>query len=168
VIDWRRFFDLDGHLRPQPTRRMDARLVHTLIELPDSVVGQTEVPEHHSLAVRDLLRGHALSLPSGEAVAEAMGVEPLTEDELGLTSLGIGWRGETPLWYYVLREADMREDGQRLGPVGGRVVAEVLLGLIAADPSSYRAMDPGWRPELPGKTEGTFMMADLLRHAGPE
>lgn len=165
VIDWRLFFDLDGQIRPQPTRRMDARLVHSLIALPDAVVGQTEIPEHHSLAVRDLLRGRALDLPSGEAVAEAMGIEPLTEEELGLTRLGTGWRGETPLWYYVLREADVREDGERLGPVGGRIVAEVLLGLIDADPYSYRALAPGWRPELPGKSTGTFTMADLLRTA---
>jgi hypothetical protein len=163
VIDWRLFFDLSGDVPPQPTRRMDARLVHSLIALPDAVVGQTEVPEYHSLAVRDLLRGHALDLASGEAVAEAMGVEPLGEEEVGLTGLHIGWEGEAPLWYYVLREADVREDGQRLGPVGGRIVAEVLIGLIGADPSSYLAATPGWRPELPGKTEGAFTMADLLR-----
>lgn len=163
VIDWRRFFDLEDDLRPQPTRRMDARLVHSLIALPDAVVGQTEIPEYHSLAVRDLLRGHALDLPSGEAVAEAMGVEPLTDDELALATLGLGWRGETPLWYYVLKEADVREDGTRLGPVGGRIVAEVLLGLIEADPHSYLAVDPRWTPELPGAAAGTFTMADLLR-----
>jgi hypothetical protein len=165
VIDWHVFFDLDGGRRPQPSRRMDARLVHSLIALPDTVVGETEVPEYHSLAVRDLLRGHALNLPSGEAVAEAMGVTLLTDDELGLKALNIGWRGETPLWYYVLREADIREEGARLGPVGGRIVAEVLLGLIDADPQSYRAVDPEWTPELPGATAGTFTMADLLRTA---
>jgi hypothetical protein len=165
VIDWRLFFDLDGEVRPQPTRRMDARLVHSLIALPEAVVGETEIPEHHSLAVRDLLRGHALNLPSGEAVADAMGVEPLTEDDLGLVRLGIGWKGETPLWYYILKEADVRQNGERLGPVGGRIVAEVLLGLIDADPSSYRAADPTWTPELPAETEGTFTMADLLRFA---
>lgn len=165
VIDWRLFFDLDGEMRPQPTRRMDARLVHSLIALPEAIVGQTELPEHHSLAVRDLLRGHALDLPSGEAVAEAMGVEALTEEELGLTRLGIGWQGETPLWYYVLREADMREDGVRLGAVGGRIVAEVLLGLIDADPFSYRSLAPDWKPELPSTTSWFFTMADLLRCA---
>jgi hypothetical protein len=165
VIDWRLFFDLDGGVPPQSTRRMDARLVHSLIALPDAVVGETEIPEYHSLAVRDLLRGSALDLPSGEAVAEAMGVAPLSEEELGLTELGIGWRGETPLWYYVLKEADVREDGERLGPVGGRIVAEVLLGLIDADPLSYPCLAPRWTPELQGATAGAFTMADLLRVA---
>jgi hypothetical protein len=163
VIDWWRFFDLDDDLDPQPTRRTDARLVHSLIALPDAVVGETEIPEYHSLAVRDLIRGYALDLPSGEAVAEAMGIEPPTTDELGLVSLDVGWQGETPLWYYILREADVREDRERLGPVGGRIVAEVLLGLIDADPYSYRALAPDWTPELAGATAGTFTMADLLR-----
>ena len=63
-----------------PTRRIDARLVHPLIDLPGFVVGETEIPEHHSLAVRDLLRGHALDLPSGEAVARAMGLVPRRRD----------------------------------------------------------------------------------------
>lgn len=166
AIDWRLFFDVDREKPPQLTRRMDARLVHSLIALPESVVGQTEIPEHHSLAVRDLLRGRALELPSGEAVADAMGVSPLSQDELGLAALDIGWRGETPLWYYVLREADIRQDGARLGPVGGRIVAEVLLGLIDADPHSYRAVDPSWTPELPGMSRDDFTMADLLRSAG--
>lgn len=163
VIDWRYFFDLDPAHAPQPTRRIDARLVHSLIELPPAVVGETEIPEYHSLAVRDLVRGHALDLPSGEAVAAAMGVAPLAEQELGLHSGG--WRGETPLWYYVLKEAETRHDGEQLGEVGGRIVAEVLLGLIDGDPRSYRGVDPDWAPVLPSAQPGTFTMADLLRLA---
>ena len=45
-----------------------------------------------------------------------------------------GWRDETPLWFYFLREADIRQDGEQLGPVGGRIVGEVLFGLIDNDP----------------------------------
>ncbi len=176
TIDWRYFFDLTtaplgasphgaGH-PPQPTRRIDARLVHALIALPPSVVGETEIAEHHSLAARDLLRGRALDLPSGEAVARAMGEEPLSAEEVGLTALGIGWHGETPLWYYTLKEAEMRAGGERLGPVGGRIVAEVLLGLLAVDPTAYLSIDPAWRPLLPVASAGTFTMADLLRFAG--
>jgi hypothetical protein len=137
-----------------------------LIELPPAVVGETELPEHHSLAVRDLLRGRALDLPSGEAIARAVGEPPLTERELGLVPLDIGWQGETPLWYYVLKEAEVRGRGERLGPVGGRIVAEVLLGLLDADPTSYRVLAPDWTPELPSAADGAFTMADLLRFAG--
>jgi hypothetical protein len=54
---------------------------------------------------------------------------------------------ETPLWYYILREADACRGGHRLGPVGGRIVAEVLVGLIDADPTSFRKNSPEWRPK---------------------
>ncbi len=163
TVDWRLFFALDPQQPPQPTRRIDARLVHALIDLPPAVVGETEIPAYHSLAVRDLLRGRALDLPSGEAVARAMGVAPLDADELGLEELGIGWSGATPLWYYVLKEAEVRARGERLGAVGGRIVAEVLLGLLDADPTSYRGVQPDWTPKLPGATRGHFTMADLIR-----
>jgi Animal haem peroxidase len=166
AIDWRYFFRLDEAHPPQPTRRIDARLVHPLITLPESVVGQTEIPAHHSLAVRDLLRGYALDLPSGEAVAAAMGVPPLTEDERGLRELD--WEGETPLWYYVLKESEVRAGGEQLGEVAGRIVAEVLIGLIDADPRSYRSADTEWKPSLPGARAGTFTMTDLLRFAEAE
>jgi hypothetical protein len=143
---------------------MDARLVHSLIALPEAVVGQTPIPEHHSLAVRDLLRGRALDLPSGEALAEAMGVEPLSEEELGLTELGLGWQGETPLWYYVLKEAELTAGAQHLGAVGGRIVAEVMIGLMQLNPDSYLAADRSWTPQFGGGSD--FKMVDLLKMAG--
>lgn len=76
------------------------------------------------------------------------------------------WKGETPLWFYILKEADVQCDGERLGDVGGRIVAEVLLGLIEGDPRSYRNADPQWRPTLPGARAGEFTTADLLVFAG--
>jgi hypothetical protein len=134
------------------------------MDLPDAVVGTTEIPEQHSLAYRDLVRNEALNLPSGEAIARTMGVTPLAADEVGLSQLG--WQSETPLWYYVLREAEVRCNGEQLGEVGGRIVAEVLLGLIAADPTSYMNADEEWQPEMPSQQPGTFTIADLLRCAG--
>ncbi|MBV9279141.1 MAG: peroxidase [Chloroflexi bacterium] len=166
ALDWRLFFAVDSENPPQPTRRIDARLTHSLISLPEAVVGETELPEYHSLAVRDLLRGKALDLPSGEAVARVVGVEPLSPAQLGLRSEVPGWEGETPLWYYVLREAEVLEQGERLGPVGGRIVGEVLLGLIDADPGSYRSVAPSWTPELPGRRADHFTFTDLLEFAG--
>ncbi len=168
VLDWRYFFNLDPARPPQPTRRIDARLVHPLIDLPAAVVGDTSIPEQHSLAYRDLQRGRALDLPSGEAIAHVMGVTPLTSDELGLARLDLGWTGETPLWYYILKESEVRQNGERLGEVGGRIVAEVLLGILDGDPTSYRGPkgDLHWTPALPGEQAGHFTMADLLRFAG--
>jgi hypothetical protein len=161
VIDWRYFFSLDDACPPQPSRRIDTRLAHSLLDLPTSVVGETEIPEHHSLACRDLLRAHAIDLPSGEAIASAMGAPVLTEDEIGLRAFGWGG-GETPLWYYILREAQVRTGGEYLGEVGGRIVAEVLLGLLHNDPDAYLSTSSAWRPTLPAVQEGSFSMADLL------
>jgi hypothetical protein len=59
---------------------------------------------------------------------------------------GVGWTGETPLWYYILREAAVQTAGNGLGPVGGRIVADVLVGLLERDPASVRSADPAWRP----------------------
>jgi hypothetical protein len=78
----------------------------------------------------------------------------------------LGWAGETPLWYYVLKEAEIRCGGERLGDVGGRIVAEVLLGVLEGDPQSYRNVSPHWRPTLPAARAGEFTMADLLTFAG--
>ena len=113
-----------------------------------------------SLAFRDLLRGTATGLPSGEAVARQVAAAPLAPEEIGLAALG--WPGETPLWYYILREAAVREDGERLGPVGSLLVGEVLLGVIDADPSSQRSVDPDWQPSLPSRQPGRFTLTDLL------
>jgi hypothetical protein len=164
VVDWAYFFNVDSKRPPQASKRIDTLLAHSLIDLPTSVVGDTEIPEQHSLAYRDLVRGEALDLPSGEALARAMGVEPLSKDEVGLSQMG--WKSETPLWYYILREAEVRRRGERLGEVGGRIVAEVLLGLIDGDPNSYRNAETEWSPSLPGSQEGDFTMADLLKFAG--
>ena len=163
VVDWAYFFNVDEQRPPQASKRIDTLIAHSLIDLPRSVVGDTEIPEQHSLAYRDLMRGQALDLPSGEAVSRAMDIEPLSKDELGLSKLG--WYGETPLWYYILKEAEVRAGGERLGDVGGRIVAEVLLGLIDGDSTSYRWAETEWRPTLPGAQEGQFTVADLLRFA---
>ena len=67
-----------------------------------------------------------------------MGVTPLAAADLQeLAPLGVGFERSTPLWYYVLKEAEVIGDGLHLGPVGGRIVAEVLIGLLQTDPGSY-------------------------------
>jgi len=78
----------------------------------------------------------------------------------------MGWDQETPLWYYVLKESEVQSNGDRLGEVGGRIVGEVLVGLLDHDSSSFRALRPDWRPELPSRGAGKFTMADLLGFAG--
>jgi Animal haem peroxidase len=159
AMDVWRLFDVPGGEPAQRAKRIDGRLARSLIELPRAITGEVELEAQQSLAGRDLQRGHAYGLPSGESVADTMGERPLSPDEVGLAASG--WDAETPLWYYVLRESDVRADGEALGPVGGRIVAEVLIGIIDADPRSYRAMSPDWEPPLPARGPD-FGLTDML------
>jgi hypothetical protein len=123
--------------------------------------------DDRSLPRRNLLRGRALKLPSGQRVAKRMGLrreDILTGGDLGLEGeLADKFGDETRLWYYVLREAEMQQ-----GEVGGRIVAEVLLGLLDGDPLSFLSVEPNWTPELKDAQSDQFKMADLIRFADPE
>lgn len=161
VVEWELHVDVPGARRAQRAKKIDGRLPESLITLPFAISGERPDSEYASLANRDLQRGVAVGLPSGEAVARELGVEPLVADAIGLD----GWEGETPLWLYILREAAVLEDGERLGPVGGQIVGEVLVGIIDADPESFRSVDPAWTPTLPSHTPGRFGLADILAPA---
>lgn len=159
-IEWERFFELADDPPPQPSAGLDTGFAPALMHLPAQVSPEPQLPR------LNLRRGAALGLPSGRDVARAMGVTPLTEQQLRFDVAPDSLREElmrtVPLWYYVLREAKALHDAAHLGPVGGRIVAEVLLGLIEGDPSSYLRQWPAWRPELP-PCDGDFTMADLVR-----
>jgi hypothetical protein len=160
AIDWSLQFDIPGHEPAQRSKKIDGRLPSSLISLPRQISGEDEGSAYASLANRDLQRGQAVGLPSGEAVAHELGVEPVPAERIGLD--GTGWEQETPLWLYVLKEAEVLEDGNRLGPVGGRIVGEVLVGIIDADPESFRTVDPSWTPTLPSHESGRFGIADIV------
>ena len=163
TVDWALLFDMPGHQPAQRAKRIDGRLVSSLISLPEAISGEVSHSVYASLATRDLQRGHGLGLPSGESVARLIGAEVLSEDELGLP--GDSWTGQTPLWMYIQREAASRHAGDRLGDVGGTIIAEVLIGLISSDPESYLARVRDWRPTLPARGD-RFKLSDLLIDAG--
>jgi hypothetical protein len=159
AIDWTMQIDVAGHPPAQRAKRIDGRLPASLISLPTQVSGAEAGDNYASLANRDLQRGQQVGLASGEAIARALGVKPLASDAVGLAEHG--WSGETPLWFYILKEAEVLHDGDRLGPVGGRIVGEVLVGIIDADGESYRSVDRSWQPALPARN-GAFGLADVL------
>jgi hypothetical protein len=127
------------------------------------------------LAARNLRRGLAFGLPSGQAAAKSLGIVPLTAAQLTaglpanevalLNSNGGILLQKTPLWYYVLREAMVLNNGDQLGPLGGRIVAETFVRLLKRDADSFMQV-PGFTPSLPSSVPGTFMIADLLEFAG--
>ncbi|MGB3239185.1 MAG: heme peroxidase family protein [Geitlerinemataceae cyanobacterium] len=162
VVDWHNFFEIDGST-PQLSKRIDTTIASPLFRLPFIPPNMPSNPS--SLAQRNLLRHLTFSLPSGQAVARAMYLDPLTPGELAdVADLNLGMEYRTPLWFYILREADKRCGGQTLGPVGGRIVAEVFIGMLQGDRMSFLSQAPAWKPTL-GQQEGQFGIVDLLKFA---
>ncbi len=187
AMDWQRFADLAplayGTLvdNPDPTLpanknrlqlayRIDTSLVGGLSTLPDVVATNPNI-----LALRNLMRGWRMRLPNGQDIARAMGIKPMTDDEIqigkftgdpadlngSIAKFGDGsFANNCPLWIYTLAETrhhvekvkvtttegDKLIDTPKLGAVGGRIVAETIAGLIEMDSLSFVSMDPLWTP----------------------
>ena len=160
-IGWQTFFDFGDH-QVRRNKRIDTHISTPLFTLPLGAIASHDQPT--VLAQRNLLRHLTWSLPSGQSVAAAMGVAPINKRDLRELKL-YGFDTSTPLWYYTLKEAEVFADGLHLGPVAGRIVAEVLLGLLEADPAGYLAAAPGWQPTVQNPGSG-FRMTDFLTYAG--
>ena len=156
--------------RLQFAYRIDTSLVNPLADLPPAVASNPS-----SLALRNLERGWRLGLPSGQSVARAMGINPLADTDIiigqgvekpdkplpNILSVSKVFEHNCPLWTYILAEAikfsepikipvkqKVSINTPKLGPVGGRIVAEVFLGLMFGDKNSLLNLDPHWQPKL--------------------
>ena len=171
VVDFNAFFDTGV---PVPVhnkaRKIDSFMANGLESLP-GFAGLMAI-----LATRNLRRGLALGLPSGQGMANSFGIAPMTAAQLTsglpaaevavLNSSGGLLLKKTPLWYYVLREAAVLGGGNQLGPVGGRIVAETFVRILKRDASSYLNVSGGFAPILPSAAPGDFTVADLVTFAG--
>jgi hypothetical protein len=168
-IGWQTFFDFGGAYTAavRPNKLIDTVISTPLFALPTSAIAHLPGdPGPLALPQRTLLRHLTWSLPSGQSVARHVGADRLSQTDLAdFAGFGHDLDRSTPLWLYVLREAKLVNGGQFLGPVGGRIVAEVLLGLMLADPTSYLREKPRWTPTL-GGSGGDYQIADFLRFAG--
>jgi hypothetical protein len=164
VMQWKNILNIDGS-GGRPPRKIDTKLSIPLTALPGSAVPPPDPTIN--LAVRNNRRGKSVGLPSGQQIARAMRVNVLSNATLGLGT-DPGWGGEAPLWFYILKEAELPPyNGERLGPVGGRIMAEVLVGLLQRDPNSYLYLNAAWKPAPPiAPTTGRFTFVDLLKYAG--
>ena len=165
VMEWKNILPVDPNFPARPPRKIDTKLSLPLTTLPGSAVPPPDPTIH--LAIRNTIRGKRVGLPSGQQVARAMRVPVLSNATLGLSN-DPGWGGEAPLWFYILKEAELPPaNTERLGQVGGRIVAEVLVGLLQRDPNSYLFLDPAWKPGPPiAQVPGQFTFVDLLKYAG--
>lgn len=175
IVEWENLLDVGGSF--DPARRIDTKLVDPLVTLP----GQSGL--RANLAARNLLRGYLLRLPTGQAVAGALQdrlgdareipvlsakeIERAAASDEQAKALRDGEFGErTPLWYYVLAEAALLGSGERLGPVGSTIVAEVLVGLIRRSPHSVLHRRDHEAPKLPNGEKGPSTLPELLQLAG--
>ena len=170
AIDWRSFFPLPGPVRPQPAYRIDTSLAFPLSLIPGPAIGRGPAV----LAQRNLLRGVQLGLPSGQDVARALRIAPLPDeriligkatgdpaDVIPITAVSQEFAGKAPLWSYILAEAGT-DGGHRLGPVGGRIVAQTIVGLLAADKGSILNA-PRFRPTLRTARGSRFGLPEMVR-----
>jgi nucleoid-associated protein YgaU len=175
IIEWENFVDNGGPAKSK-ARRLDTKLATPGLFQLRNLEGQPEqpAPDAPRLAVRNLLRGYGLRMPTGQALATHLGLTPMTAAELEAAAASpdqaqvlqdAGFTERTPLWYYLLAEAKHHGRGQHLGPVGSTIVAEVLIGLVRRSDDSILRY-PGWAPSLPAAAPGQFELADLLRFAG--
>jgi nucleoid-associated protein YgaU len=174
IIEWENIIGEDG----TKARRLDTKLAaigdKALFNLKTLTGATEQPPEAARLAVRNLLRGYRLRLPTGQAVATALNLPVLSKDDVLAAAANPeqqaaieagGFETRTPLWFYILAEARRDNEGARLGPVGSTLVAEVLVGLVRRSEDSILTY-PGWTPYLPSATEDNFELADILRLAG--
>ena len=173
VIDWKRFVDKASTDPERFARKIDTNLALPLTDLPG---GGSGLIKH--LAQRNLLRSYLLSVPTTQFVAEQLDVPLLAEDDLvpaDKPALQMVFAAEdnllkrkTPLWYYILREAEVQCGGNTLGELGSRIVAGTLIGLLRADPDSYLNHD--WTPTAASAVTNAgkplLGIADLLHFAG--
>ena len=154
VIDFDNFFsELPREAGDDPAligRAIDTNISLSLFQLP---IPGAEGGGDNVLAFRNLLRAKFYDMPSGEAVAEAMGVpeELIIRDPV--------FPEGTPLWFYILREAEIISGGAELGPVGGGIVAEVFVDLLRPDDQAGSCQK---KVNLPDVSGGDFRIGDLL------
>lgn len=179
--------DPENKNRLQLAYKIDTSLVNPLGVLPASIAVNPSI-----LAQRNLLRGWRMRLPNGQDIARAMGLVPLTDDKILIGKFtgdkadivttvdkvgdGKSFVCNCPLWTYILAETiestvtvktlqgDKPIKTRKLGPVGGRIVAETFVGLLLADSSSYVSLNPLWEPTTL-KVNGVFGLRELIKHA---
>ncbi|MEV6168640.1 heme peroxidase family protein [Streptomyces sp. NPDC051954] len=189
IVDFRRLFDFgevgrDDLVVPKGefnlAKRIDTLLVDPLAALPtgtfDGRGRPAPPPIQRNLAFRNLARAGMVELSTGPQLAAQMRIKPLTADQILKGRGGAELDGltpaereslvaHTPLWFYILREAEVNERHPgRLTGVGGTLVAEVFHRAMEGSRTSI-VKHPGWRPSLPSHRKGAFTMADMLLFA---
>lgn len=172
IVDWNELVDTGSGANVQMAEKLDSQMAEILLELPFVPVGDIR-----SLAARNLLRGQIFLLPSGENIAAAMGrpddeIENVSNAAKAKAAGAADLSNGTPLWFYILMEAEeigrettsgLFDPGEGLGPVGARIVAETIIGLIELDERSFIGVNRNWRPD--DDPVGTTTLGEMLTYS---
>jgi len=164
VIDWDVFYP------QQPQDIHDSLAIDGKVTPPAFDLPETAIPDDikfiGNLPQRNLIRSRMIGVAAGEDLAKFYGVAALAESDIvdsknhpearALFSQDGEFR--TPLWYYVLKEAEVQAGGQMLGELGSRLVGEVLAGALYYG-DDFR-FDDHWKSGITGKHEVT--LRDLI------
>jgi hypothetical protein len=114
-----------------------------------------------------MLRGFFYGLPSGQDLAQALGLPVIAPTDAIDRRVVPGFESGTPAWYYGLKEAELA-GGHKLGPLQARIVTDVFVrlmriqanGLLSADNREFVPVPPI------APSPGTFAIADMFVFAG--
>ncbi len=191
IIEWGRFFDgLPASGPVASSSFIDTSIAAPLHDLSLSIIRLCSKMERSveppRLPVRTLLRGARARLPAGQEVADVLVSQGIIKSEDRLTSAqltqdtcnragsvlrDVGLEENTPLFYYLLKEAELIARGLTLGPIGSYIVAAVIEGALEADPNSYvSVIGPDWKLPLwrfrSGLDEQVSSMIRIIRLVG--
>jgi len=167
LVEWGTFFDGLPTSGPQASSAFIdtsvSRAMHGLSAGTIRLANKLESIDPSNLPVRTLVRGARAQLPSGQEAADALVAQGRIKSDERLSSSQLsrntcdrsgsilrknGLEQSTPLFYYILKEAELKAEGLTLGPVGSHIVSEVVQSALEADPDGYLAVaGPKW--ELP-------------------
>lgn len=172
VANWLLLYDfadiagIDSDEKMNFARPLNTVLAEKLADLPEFSGIDEEVLKH--LAVRNLLRGSQLGLPSGQEIANHIGAIPLSSEQMSSGPHGEmiklhGFDTTTPLWYYVLKESEVKHGGMHLGEVGSTITVETFHALLEASEDSI-LNEVDWKPSLNSSNPDHYTMADMLAY----
>jgi len=178
--DWSRLVGPIARFADRSTRRIDTDISLPLTKMDNEV---PNTPVTRNLLARNLRRGYRMNVPSAQecikGIEAALDIEidALTKSELlaGKTGKAVkvgDFHKDTPLWFYVLKEAEERHGGNRLGPLGTHLVAGTIAGLLFADEKSVLneagSVEGRWHPKDGHNPDGIVIdsLPSLMTAAG--
>ncbi|WP_158284735.1 peroxidase family protein [Oricola cellulosilytica] len=194
LVDLDRFFAADDHEPVIASRRIRPAIARALYSgkslQPADLEGVRSLYERlGGVPFRDLARGYLRGLPNSQYLAAMFGVPHLSRSELigddrsGLRGMygasiknplqeadfdAIGaLADDTPLEWYLLREAEVQNGGRRLGALGSAIIADILFSLLDRAAEQPPRQLGFWKRQIFGETHPATMRG-IIRYVDAE